>query len=236
MGPSRRCREGGSVAPSRTAAIGGTRVALIAGRRLAIRVTTTPTTTLTMIVRVANTVSPFGNSSPIPTKSAFRAFAIASPRKRPTSEARSPTTSASSMTLPSTCRRELPMRAQGRELTHTLGDRDRERVRDHEGADEQGEDAEGEQELLEDSERLLHVVDALLRLSRGGLHLRGRRQQRADLAGELLRRHAVPCCDLDLIELVDLVEQLLRGRDVEDRDRRRADGRGVAVAWRCRRS
>ena len=60
IGPNRDMRETGRVAPSRTAAIGGTRVALIAGRRLASSVTMTPTSRLTMIVRVAKTVPPSG--------------------------------------------------------------------------------------------------------------------------------------------------------------------------------
>ena len=42
--------------------------------------------------------------------------------------------------------------AQRRELARALGDRDRERVRDHERADEQRDAAEGEQEVLEERE------------------------------------------------------------------------------------
>ena len=64
---------------------------------------------LTMIVRAANTVSPFGNWTPTALNSAFRPFAIPSPRKSPSSEATSPTTSASSMTLRRTWRREPPI-------------------------------------------------------------------------------------------------------------------------------
>ena len=43
-------------------------------------------------------------------------------------------------------------RAQRRELARALGDGDRERVGDHEAADEQGDPAEGEQEVPEDVE------------------------------------------------------------------------------------
>src|SRR5436190_7289850 len=50
-------------------------------------------------------------------------------------------------------------------------------------------------------------------------------QQRADLADELLRRDTRLSCDLDLVELALLVEELLTRRDVEDRDRRTADRR-----------
>ena len=47
-------RDSGSVAPSRTAAIGGTRVARIAGLRLAMSVTRIPTSSETTIVRVSS--------------------------------------------------------------------------------------------------------------------------------------------------------------------------------------
>ncbi len=61
-GVNRANRPRGSVAPSRTAAIGGTRVARIAGKRPAISVTSVPTTNETTIVRVAKTVSVCGRS------------------------------------------------------------------------------------------------------------------------------------------------------------------------------
>ena len=50
---------------------------------------------------------------------------------------------------------------QRRELARALGDRDRQRVRDHERADEQCDEAEGEQEVLEERE----LVAGLLRAS-----------------------------------------------------------------------
>ena len=55
VGPKRASREGGSTDPSRTAAIGGTRVARSAGQRLARSVTRVPTTSETTTVRVAKT-------------------------------------------------------------------------------------------------------------------------------------------------------------------------------------
>ena len=70
------------------------------------------------------------------------------------------------------------------------------------------------------------VVDGLLSLSRGGLDLRGLRQERTNLADELRRSHARLCGDLDLVELAGLVEEVLRSGDVEDGDRRRSDRRG----------
>jgi hypothetical protein len=60
-------------------------------------------------VRVENTVPPLGNSTPSAENKAFRPFAIASPKKRPMIDAMTPTTSASSMTLRRTWRREPPM-------------------------------------------------------------------------------------------------------------------------------
>ena len=101
-------RDSGSVAPSRTAAIGGTRVARTAGRRLARRVTSTPTSSDTTIVRVSKTRPLFGSVKPTASKSWKSSRARPRPRKRPASEARIPTTSASITIDTSTCRREPP--------------------------------------------------------------------------------------------------------------------------------
>ena len=101
-------RETGSTEPSRTAAIGGTRVARRAGRMLANIVTSVPTSSDTMIVRVEKTVAPCGRSMPIATNSAFRSFAIPSPRKSPTTEPKTPITNASITTDHMTCRRDAP--------------------------------------------------------------------------------------------------------------------------------
>ncbi len=107
-GPKRAKRPGGSSAPSRTAAIGGTRVARRAGRSAASIVITTPTSSETTIVRVANTVAACGRSIPKETNSALRPFASPSPRKSPTTEASRPSRNASSSTERSTCRRVAP--------------------------------------------------------------------------------------------------------------------------------
>ena len=98
----------GGVAPSRTAAMGGTRVARTAGTTPATSVTTVPTTSETTIVRVAKTVSPWGMSSPAARKRAIRPFDSASPRPRPASEAAKPMIPASAMTERITWRREAP--------------------------------------------------------------------------------------------------------------------------------
>ena len=65
-------RDAGSSAPSRTAAIGGTRVARSAGRMLAASVTPVPTSSATTTVRAATTVPDFGRSVPSASNSALR--------------------------------------------------------------------------------------------------------------------------------------------------------------------
>ena len=114
-------------------------------------------------------------------------------------------------------------RAKGRELTDALRDCDRERVRDHEAADEEGDAGEREQEVLDEAGE---AVDALLVLR----HLRGRvpdlcggRQQGPDLVDQLRRRDAGLRLHADQVELALAPEELLRGREVEDGDRRAAD-------------
>ena len=62
------------------------------------------------------------------------------------------------MTELSTWRARRAERAERRELACPLGDRDRERVRDHERADEERDAAEGEQELLQEGDELVGVL------------------------------------------------------------------------------
>ncbi len=85
-------RPSGSVAPSRTAAIGSTRVARIAGRRLASMVTITPTRIATMIVRGLTTVPELGSVRPAALNSANSNWARPSPTSRPITEAMLPVT------------------------------------------------------------------------------------------------------------------------------------------------
>ncbi len=107
-GPKRAKREGGSSAPSRTAAIGGTCVARRAGRSAASTVIATPTASDTMIVRVAKTVAAWGRSMPKETNTEFRPFASPRPRNRPATDASRPITNASSSTERRTWRRVAP--------------------------------------------------------------------------------------------------------------------------------
>ena len=125
--------------------------------------------------------------------------------------------------LPPRC----PQRAQGRQFPGALGDRDRQRVGDHEAAHEQGDAAEGEQEVLEDVEEPGRVLGGLLRLGLAGSHLGARREQRLDRRHQLVGRDALRGGDVDLVELPDLVEERLGGREREHREGR-ATERGQA--------
>ena len=107
-GARRPNRPLGGVDPSRTAAIGSTRVARTAGAMPASTVTTTPTSSDTTTVRVAKTVEACGRVSPTASKSAFSPLASTKPRPRPTTEASAPITSDSSSTERRTWRREAP--------------------------------------------------------------------------------------------------------------------------------
>ena len=73
-------------------------------------------------------------------------------------EASRPMTSASRMTEPQNLLPRRADRAQRRELARPLRDRDRERVRDHERADEERDAAEREQELLQEAGERVRVA------------------------------------------------------------------------------
>ena len=135
---SARTRPGGSVAPSRTAAIGGTRVARSAGRRLAISVTRIPTSSETTIVRVSKRRPLFGSVKPTASKSLKRPFASAEPEEEPDRPRRAtPIDERFEDDRPEHLPARGAERPERRELARPLRDRDRERVRDHEAADEE---------------------------------------------------------------------------------------------------
>src|SRR5262249_931306 len=106
-------------------------------------------------------------------------------------------------------------RAQGRQLAQPLRDRDRERVGDHEAADEQGDPGKAEQDVPDRLHARLRVLAVRARLGGRGLHLRRHGEQRADLAYELRIRDTLFGLDADQVELALLVEKPLRGREVE---------------------
>ena len=138
-----------------------------------------------MTVRAENTSPLFGSVNPTASKSLKRPVARPSPRKSPTSEATMPIASASTTTEQRTCRREAPERPEGRELARALRDRDRERVDDHERADEERDDAEGEQEVAEEADELVRVLGVLGRLLGAGANLRSGGKDRLDVRHEL---------------------------------------------------
>ncbi len=100
--------DSGNVAPSRTAAIGGTRVARRAGMTLAATVTSVPTSSDTMIVRDATTVPASGRSAPSAANRAFMPLAMPSPSRMPDDRAMRPTITPSRTTERMTCLRDAP--------------------------------------------------------------------------------------------------------------------------------
>ena len=193
----------------------GTRVARSAGKKLAISVTMIPSASETMIVRVSNRRPLFGSVKPTASKSANSPFASASPRKRPTIDAITPIASASTTTEIRTWRRDAPSVrsvASSRvrcaiviesELTITKA------------PTKSAISAEREQEVAEERDELVRVLGILRGLRVAGPDLGPGRQDRLDLLQELLRRDARLGGDPDLVELALLVEEPLRGREVE---------------------
>jgi hypothetical protein len=108
-GVARAKRDFGTVAPSRSTATGGTRVARTAGMMLAATVTTTPTSRLTSTVRSAKTSPARGRSIWTILRAASSSLARPMPTPAPTAVAARPITNASSTIERSTCRREAPM-------------------------------------------------------------------------------------------------------------------------------
>ena len=82
-------------------------------------------------------------------------------------------------------------RAQHAELARALGDRDRERVEDLEGAHEQRHPGEHEQRDPQELQVVGDVVGLALRRLLAGLHLHLPRHHPRDPVAQLLRAHAV---------------------------------------------
>ena len=106
--PCRVRRPGGSVAPSRTAAIGGMAMARRAGMIVASIVMPTPSTSDTTIVRVASTRPACGIDRSMASKTALRPLASATPPNRPSTEASTPRAKPSSRTERMICLRDAP--------------------------------------------------------------------------------------------------------------------------------
>ena len=88
--------------------MGGTRAARRAGEIAETNVMTVPTISETMIVRGSICREPLGRSAPNSENRPSSGFTIAMPSIRPTSDEKTPTTSASSATDPTTWRPDAP--------------------------------------------------------------------------------------------------------------------------------
>ena len=118
----------------------------------------------TITVRVCRTRPLFGSVKPTASNSLKRPTPSPRPTAIPTTEARAPITRPSTTIENRTWRRDAPSVRRVGELARPLLDRDRERVRDHERADEQRDRAEREQEVLQEVEEALGVLRVRLRL------------------------------------------------------------------------
>ncbi len=225
--PKRASLDGGRT-PSRTAAIGSTRVARMAGIRLASTVTIVPTSSETMIVRVAKMVLPCGRSMPNDVKSASRPFASPRPRKSPITDATTPITNPSMITERRTCRRVAPRvrsvpnsRARCAIVIESVF-----------AITKMPTNSAMPPNASRNFCRML--VKSLVSLTCFAACCA---PLRTCVAGgriglisrhELRRRDTRLRRDVDLVELPDLAEERLRCRQVEDRHRRAADRRDVA--------
>ena len=121
-------------------------------------------------------------------------------------------------------------RSERRELLRPLRDRDRERVEDDEGADEERDAAEGEQEVADERDELADALSVL------ALPARRRSAPRPCPAGcaaiaSISRSWLTPSfAATATASKPRLVEHLARGRDVEERDRGAAEAVHVAEA------
>jgi hypothetical protein len=127
----------------------------------------------------------------------------------------------------STCRREAPRVRRVASSRAALGDGDGDGVEDHERADEQRDAAEHEQERAHAAEARGDLLGALSGLLIGGLEPAVGGQQRGQPAGELGLRNALSSGHVDFVESSLLVEDGLRGREVEGGEGEGAD-RGPA--------
>ena len=105
----RAIHEGGSSAPSRSAAIGGTRVARKAGPIAASMATSVPTNSGSRTVSGFRVIAEVGSPDPVLSNTVSSSFAKPMPTTIPASDASRPITSASISTERSTCRRLAPI-------------------------------------------------------------------------------------------------------------------------------
>ena len=228
---------GGSTDPSRTAAIGGTRVARIAGRSDATSVTTIPTSSETMIVRVAKTVPLFGSVDADRDEERDEPLREREAEREPADRGEHADDERLEHDRPSTWRRVAPIvrsvassRVRWAIVIESVFAITNEPTKS-------AIEPEREQELLQEREergrvasRLVFAWAAPVRPARSAAGRRGSRIAAAESGRVRLRR------DRDLVELALLVEQALGGREVEDGERGAADRRDGAEPDDARRS
>ena len=201
-------REGGNVAPSCTAASGGTRVARKAGRRLATTVTRIPATSAISTARRRQ------HQAAVRQREADGVEQREQPLRQPEAgqEPDERREHADDERLDQDRDQDLPARgadgSEGRELARSLGDRDRERVGDHEAADEERDPAESEQEAAQERDEAVRLGRIVVAPA-GRPSSPARSQECSPEAREpALVRHARLRSDRDLVQPAGLVEQL----------------------------
>ena len=152
-----------------------------------------------MIVRVLNTVPVCGRSIPNETSSELSALASPRPEEQPDDRGEHPDHERLEHHRAQHLAAGGAERAQRGQLARALGDRDRQRVGDHEAADEQRDAAEREQEVLEDVQEAAGVLGRLLGLVLTGLDLRARAAAAAG-SGSRAGWATCPCLAATLIE------------------------------------
>ncbi len=214
--------------PSRTAAIGGTRVARMAGKSPATSVMIVPTSSETTIVRVAKTVSVVGRSSSSALKSSFRPIARPKPAKRPMIEAMIPIVSASTITDQRIWRREAPivrMVANSRVRCATVIESVLKMTK---APTKSAMPAKASRKYW------MKFVNSLISSLSSCASTSAERtcasagEDRLNLVDQLLRSRSLDAGDGDGVDLAFPVEQLLRGGEVEDGEGRRPEGVDVA--------
>jgi hypothetical protein len=103
-------------------------------------------------------------------------------------------------------------------LPGALGHRDRERVEDHEGADQQRDDREDQHEGVEEGQGLLERVLHLLGDGRPGHRFQPVRQHVPQVGGQLLLRNTRTSDEQDAGELPGRGDEALRDRRGEQGD------------------
>ena len=188
-----------------------------------------PSSSETITVRTANTVSAFGRSTPIALNSDEHALGDAEAEEQPDHRGEQADHEALEPDRAQDLLARGAERPQRRELARALGDRDRQRVEDHERADEQRDAAEAEQEVADERHALVGLRGRLLGLLGAVLTSSVSRHERLHGADELGRRRAVLGGDRDRVELALALQQRLRGLDVPDRDAAEAERVDLAV-------